>query len=80
MRYFRSWLFDVGLVLIVASVVAVKLVQPGEVHKISEPTSGALKSNPEYSETNYTVPAVLALGGLAATVIATVRTKSRISS
>jgi hypothetical protein len=80
MRYLRSWLFDVGLVLIVASVVAVKFVQPEEVHKISEPARGALKFNPQFSETNYTVPAVLALGGLAATVVATARTKSRMSS
>jgi hypothetical protein len=80
MRYLRSWLFDLGLMLIVASVVAVKFVQPGEVHKVSKPTSGALNFNPEHSETNYTVPAGLALGGLAATVIATARTKSRISS
>jgi len=39
MRYLKYWLFDIGLVLVVAGIVATQLVRPTETHVVSPPDS-----------------------------------------
>ena len=78
MRYFKSWIFDVGLALVLAAVAATYLVQPQR-HDV--PAVGSdIGFRESYTDYDLRLPAGLAFSGLTVIVIATTRLKSRSSN
>ena len=83
MRYLKSWLFDIGLVLVVAGIVATQLVGPRETSVVSPPASSpdsgvnAVQFFAEYTDYDMRFPVGLVGSGLAVLILAAVRTKSK---
>ncbi|PYR38313.1 MAG: hypothetical protein DMF89_07505 [Acidobacteria bacterium] len=85
MRYFKSWLFRIGLVLTAVGVAAC-FVKPLELSEVRWASSGGgtgdLGFFAESVDYSYTIPIVLTLGGLVvmAVAVAKIRLKARSSN
>jgi hypothetical protein len=82
MRYLKSWLFDIGLVLVIAGIVAAQLVRPRETYvvspPVSSPDSGVNAVQISAENTDYDMfPVGLVGSGLAVLISAVVRIKSK---
>jgi hypothetical protein len=75
MRYFKSWLFDAGLALLIAGVATTQFVGAGESHVLSHPPDEAITFNAEYTDTNYALPIAWTFNGLVVAIVAASRVK-----